>query len=812
MKEKGIIWNGIQSKGRGFYKTMESWLAVLSRILADSVCSFLFVLSARLAMPDVLSWKTAGIGYMLRLYLCALAVSLFVEAVRYVPTKYRKYLVATAVTVVVCLVGRLIIGQYGIKLWMGMAGTGYLYMDQWSQYYYDTQSNWYADGAFISEALNWAFAIVLVCLSAVAKVIGKNLVMMVIPIGIFILELLVGYSPSEKVLFLFFLGMLLSNASSWVKTDMGNVSNQSGRRGKAFFGWIAVCVGACLLYGVVHTGSSSQAKEILTHAEDVKQWANELVSGVDLDSMPGGISSSDEYNKKILTNERPVYNNETVMTIELQNRPEGNLYLRGFCGGNYKDGRWDFDTTRLERICRERGLDFEEMKTYIQSLGVKKVCDMYGASKLSDINQGDEITVVYEKGGTTRVYFPYFIELSQKGISIDKDGAFRKNKNDQKVSGILWNGEGDYFQHLDFSENAPNELESCYREYVEDQYTKVPYGLRQVAEVAKEIQQKLTGQTPARETNELRVTIAKLVAEWMEENTTYSLDLPSISGGMDPIEFFLRETRSGYCMHYASASVMILRKLGVPARYASGYLVETGSIARGKACYYSNIKDSSAHAWAEIYLDSIGWVPIEVTKGKRMSMEINEPVVEVVEFEQPTPTETVAPSDVSKEAASPEPGNDPRPSSRPDDEKKNHSQEENLPKWMMFVLKHKALAAVVVVVVVMASFGGYFVWTGRKASQRRLRSTVRKKKTRRAIRMMNRRIYQCVYKNHVWRAGNVDDEQYLQTLKEKYPNISPNQWEQYMDIVKAAAFSKGERPVEDMEYCERIYRSIFRKW
>jgi hypothetical protein len=72
------------------------------------------------------------------------------------------------------------------------------------------------------------------------------------------------------------------------------------------------------------------------------------------------------------------------------------------------------------------------------------------------------------------------------------------------------------------------------------------------------------------------------------------------------VAYFLTESHRGYCVHYASTVALLLRMDGIPARYVSGY---TAQLSHGEAV----VPDSAAHAWVEIYVDSYGWYPVEVT-------------------------------------------------------------------------------------------------------------------------------------------------------------------------------------------------------
>lgn len=106
---------------------------------------------------------------------------------------------------------------------------------------------------------------------------------------------------------------------------------------------------------------------------------------------------------------------------------------------------------------------------------------------------------------------------------------------------------------------------------------------------------------------------AMIVKKYLEENATYSF-ARNYEGSEDPTAAFLfSEDKRGYCVHLAHAATFLLRALGVPARVSAGYAVPAANLGGGSALL---IKSGDAHAWAEIYLEEIGWVPIEVTPEK----------------------------------------------------------------------------------------------------------------------------------------------------------------------------------------------------
>ncbi len=77
----------------------------------------------------------------------------------------------------------------------------------------------------------------------------------------------------------------------------------------------------------------------------------------------------------------------------------------------------------------------------------------------------------------------------------------------------------------------------------------------------------------------------------------------------DPVDEFLFESQRGFCEHYASSFVYLMRASGIPARVVTGYLGgESNPISN-----YFIVRQSSAHAWSEVWLQDKGWVRIDPT-------------------------------------------------------------------------------------------------------------------------------------------------------------------------------------------------------
>lgn len=92
-----------------------------------------------------------------------------------------------------------------------------------------------------------------------------------------------------------------------------------------------------------------------------------------------------------------------------------------------------------------------------------------------------------------------------------------------------------------------------------------------------------------------------------QEPFRYTLRPPLL--GQQAVDEFLFDTRSGFCEHYASAYVFLMRAAGIPARVVAGY--QGGEI--NPVDGYLTVRQSDAHAWAEIWIEGQGWLRVDPT-------------------------------------------------------------------------------------------------------------------------------------------------------------------------------------------------------
>ncbi len=114
--------------------------------------------------------------------------------------------------------------------------------------------------------------------------------------------------------------------------------------------------------------------------------------------------------------------------------------------------------------------------------------------------------------------------------------------------------------------------------------------------------------------------IEQLLAYFRQQQFTYTLQPPLME--QNPIETFLFEARSGFCNHYATAFVYLMRVADIPARVVTGYQGgEFNTVGR-----FLEIRQANAHAWAEVWLEGRGWVRVDPTTAimpERIELDIN---------------------------------------------------------------------------------------------------------------------------------------------------------------------------------------------
>jgi transglutaminase-like putative cysteine protease len=102
---------------------------------------------------------------------------------------------------------------------------------------------------------------------------------------------------------------------------------------------------------------------------------------------------------------------------------------------------------------------------------------------------------------------------------------------------------------------------------------------------------------------------AEDIESYLRTSYRYAPTVRAPPAGRDPVDFFLFDLKEDFCEYFASAMVVLLREVGVPARVVEGYTAGTLDPATGKF----QVKELDAHAWVEVYFPLYGWIEFEPT-------------------------------------------------------------------------------------------------------------------------------------------------------------------------------------------------------
>ena len=134
--------------------------------------------------------------------------------------------------------------------------------------------------------------------------------------------------------------------------------------------------------------------------------------------------------------------------------------------------------------------------------------------------------------------------------------------------------------------------------------------------------------------------------DYVKNSAAYSLNTGRMDDSYgDFVQWFLTESDTGYCVHFATAATVLLRAAGIPARYVTGYMVNCEA---GKTV---TVESDRAHAWVE-YFDPIAraWIiaeptPPDLSENEPEDESVTAPPPVTQPLTEPEETETAAPTE-----------------------------------------------------------------------------------------------------------------------------------------------------------------------
>lgn len=275
----------------------------------------------------------------------------------------------------------------------------------------------------------------------------------------------------------------------------------------------------------------------------------------------------------------------------------GRIYLKGMSYANYENNKWSVLTD-------------EQANDYPQDFQAFIMTANYQERSTVTIDTVNKESIVYT---------PYYLASINDTFSPVCDVLVSNSDKATNYSMSVMpysESELDNFS-MDFSSQVYD-----YDNFVKSYYLKLPYDTKlAMLKIAEE--NNLTGVSTQ--------NIPQAVKQFVSHSASYSLNTQKVPDGRDVAEWFLNDAETGYCMHFANAAAVMLRALGVPARYVTGYCAD---VVDGKAIVTSD----NAHAWVEYYDSSIGWIPLDATSSDFVVVQATESIQPTTQAQTTSPT------------------------------------------------------------------------------------------------------------------------------------------------------------------------------
>ena len=389
--------------------------------------------------------------------------------------------------------------------------------------------------------------------------------------------------------------------------------------------------------------------------EDIMYSIEDIASGTFFESL--GFGNSSRLNNGQLSRLNNLdYTGRTMFDVKCDNK-DNPLYLRSFSAADYNGKRWSKISRRTYRSY-DFWEDFSDSGFYPQFFypcAAEYIENPYTAYELTIKNKA-----INRKLFLTE--YRMFPELTKDALSKSSyryDGNFtfdrfggeynykqtvltpnnyfyvycQSNFTDnggarESVLNLIRSGD---FDALSYSSIAPDPTaealygennedfrrrEALYREFAAENYSDIPDNIGEwlPEDFDSEMQSfiELASYGDGFDIDLYYDYVVEYIGDFLSENAEYTLQPGRMPSGRDFTEYFVNENKKGFCVHFATAAALMLRRAGIPARYSEGYYVSTDDLNTTNSGY-THVRDSRGHAWAEVYYPLKGWQVKEFT-------------------------------------------------------------------------------------------------------------------------------------------------------------------------------------------------------
>lgn len=308
------------------------------------------------------------------------------------------------------------------------------------------------------------------------------------------------------------------------------------------------------------------------------------------------------------------------------------LLMRGFVGANFDGGQWKkLDYTAYEGEWKGVFTWLED-QGFISSEQRARYNDQESEETGRDQTGTAEISVDSSKANSRYFYTPYTLRSLDAAVHLDLDGSVQggfigDRSYDMVVDDV---SKGDILADtswLSESDSKYAQAERVYAAFAEEHYLDI-------SDADKELINNyvFNSRTWDSSASESKYAVISRVRTMLQTLATYT-DTPSaIPENESFLQWFFEESREGNSSYFATAATLAFRSQGIPARYVEGYRAAIDDISNAQEQNIPlSLKGKNTHAWCEVYLDGIGWTPMEVSPGFYSQATEADSVIEVSE-------------------------------------------------------------------------------------------------------------------------------------------------------------------------------------
>ena len=315
--------------------------------------------------------------------------------------------------------------------------------------------------------------------------------------------------------------------------------------------------------------------------------------------------------------------------LEVTLHKKNSYYLRGFVGMAYENNAWETSNEDWNIFGTDSSMLAASGQEAYSSLLWLHNKDFYGNTamyhfvrkkKLADGKADPSLYILSVKNvGANKkyLYLPY--ECAVTPSDYENEGTAAINKTENLFASGIYGADEYSFKAMETmagklksattitggSSNASSQkITERYKEYVNSTCLFLN----------KETKTLISSATEGNLQDNLSVlAIINRVKNFMKSSITYTENPGTIPAEEDFAKWFFEDKKSGYDVQYAAAAVMMFRYYGIPSRYVEGYLLTPETVNNAGTSEQVTVSQKYAHAWPEIYLDGMGWIPVEVT-------------------------------------------------------------------------------------------------------------------------------------------------------------------------------------------------------